>query len=178
MTRFFRVLLGIMCLAVSAVSAFAADNDIYTTLVIIEETENHKKIMREPGLNQPFTDGIYESLWDFDGIFFDTTPTVPFTYEQDGRTLSPIQYIKQGIATGADSVLLIKVNYSTSLDYSKLVIILDDLRYNLFSIHRGVSVTSGDLSGKYSTKTERVRQATYLRSLGKSVLKDIFSFRK
>ena len=176
MTRIFRILLAAVCFAVSTVCAFAAEDDIYTTLVIIEETENHKKIMREPGLNQPFTDGIYESLWDFDGIFFDTTPTVPFSYEKDG-TLSPIQYIKQGISTGADSVLLIKVNYSTSLDYSKLVITLDDLRYNLFSIHRGESVSSGDLSGKYSTKTERVRQARYLKSLGKEVLNEIFEFR-
>jgi len=176
MTRIFRILLVAVCFAVSTVCAFAAEDDIYTTLVIIEETENHKKIMREPGLNQPFTDGIYESLWDFDGIFFDTTPTVPFSYEKDG-TLSPIQYIKQGISTGADSVLLIKVNYSTSLDYSKLVITLDDLRYNLFSIHRGESVSSGDLSGKYSTKTERVRQARYLKSLGKEVLNEIFEFR-
>ena len=157
---------------------FAANDDIYTTLVIIEETENHKKIMREPGLNQPFTDGIYEALWNFDGIFFDTTPSVPFTYEKDGRTLSPIQYIKQGISTGADSILLIKVNYSTSLDYSKLLITLDDLRYNLFSIHRGESVASGDLSCKFSTKTERVRQATYLKSLGKDILKEIFSFKE
>ena len=178
MTRIFRIMVVVVCLAVSAMVSFATDDDIYTTLVIIEETENHKKIMREPGLNQPFSDGIYESLWDFDGIFFDTTPTVPFTYEKDGRTLSPIQYIKQGISTGADSILLIKVNYSTSLDYSKLVITLDDLRYNLFSIHRGESVVSGDLSGQYSTKTDRVRQARYLKSLGKDVLNEIFSFRQ
>lgn len=155
---------------------FATDDDVYTTLVIIEETENHKKIMREPGLNQPFTDGIYESLWEFDGIFFDSTPSVPFTYEKDG-TLSPINYIKDGISAGADSILLIKVNYSTSLDYSKLLVVLDDLRYNLYSIHRGRSVTSGNLSGKYSTKTERVRQARYLKSLGKDVLNEIFEFR-
>ncbi len=160
--------------AITVFVSYAANTDlVHTTLVLIEETENGKKIVREPAFNQPFADGLYETLWNYDGIFFDGVPSQKIPIETNG-TLCPYPFIREATACGADSLLLIKVNYSTSVRYSKVTIVLDDLRYHLYSIYDDKTVSVGDLSGQFQNTTERPKQQTYLKALGEKVLKIIY----
>ena len=91
----------------SLFSSYAIRNFGYSTLLLmVEETENSTF---EAQKETPIFDGIIDHLWDTDILFFDMQIDKPITIRNEA--LDPVPFIGEAKFSGADMVLLIKIDY-------------------------------------------------------------------
>lgn len=91
----------------SLFSSYAIRNFGYSTLLLmVEETENGTF---EAQKETPIFDGLIDYLWETDILFFDMRIDKPITVRNEA--LDPVPFIGEAKISGADMVLLIKIDY-------------------------------------------------------------------
>ncbi len=91
----------------SLFSSYAIRNFGYSTLLLmVEETENGNF---EKQKETPIFDGLIDYLWETDILFFDMRIDKPISIRNEA--LDPVPFIGEAKISGADMVLLIKIDY-------------------------------------------------------------------
>lgn len=159
------LLLLILFAAIPVYSSF----NINTTLVIVEEIENG--IIPEERC--PFSDGIMEALWDKPYIFFDMKISEPIKMYKGKIDMRP--YIESGNSSGADSILLVKLNYEAVYEKNRDVRVkIDSIHYTLYSLSELKTLVVGKKDLKIDRFIGLNEKPTFLKNLGKEVLAEIF----
>lgn len=163
-----KIPLFLLLLLFAAIPAYSSFN-ISTTLVIVEESENGKI----PEERCPFSDGIMEALWDHPYIFFDMKLSEPIKMYKGKIDMRP--YIEPGNSSGADSILLVKLNYKAIYEKNKDVRVqIDSVHYTLYSLTELKTLTTGKKVLKIDRFIGLKEKPTFLKNLGKDILAEIF----
>ncbi len=143
--------------------------DFNTTLIIIEEQENDKFLFD----NTTITDGIFETLWDMNKfIFFDLKLDKPINVISNELDIKP--YISIARESGADSILLLKMNYTLEEKGDNLIINFNEFLFNLYSLNDLASIKSGKKSLKINKKFNKKNKNFNLKKIGSSIIKEIY----
>lgn len=151
---------------------FAGTNEItdklFTTLVIIEECQNG-----DLSKESLVSDGIFDALWNkSDKIFFDMVIEKPFVMNKN--EIDPSPFLKDAFNTGADSIILIKFNYTISEEKNGLLkITLDSFNYNVFSLTQAKPIIAGEKKLSYNELIEKNNKEKILRELGTKIIDSI-----
>ncbi len=141
--------------------------DINTLLIIIDESENG----RYNEELKPVSDGIFEVLWEKEMIVFDYQLSQPI--QLNGNNLSINSYLSIAAESGADAVLLIKLNYSTEVEQNGLKIVLTNCYYNLYSVNNRRSYKSGVIPLNINNRIEIASKIIFLNDIGKQIINNI-----
>ena len=142
---------------------------VFTTLVIVEETENGTSPQEE----RPLSDGIFNTLWDLnDYIFFDMIPESPITFIDKQLDVKPFFNTARG--AGADSVLLIKLDYTIEELDQNIHLKIDQYHYHLYSLNQLKSVREGEIPLKYDKIIEKKDKTKVLNKIGAELMKTIY----
>jgi len=82
-------------------------NSLNTVLIIVDEEENNSFVTEYT----PFTDGVFKAMWERECIFFDLRLETPIRVVANNLEVTP--FIGAAKGSGADSILLIKVSYTS-----------------------------------------------------------------
>ena len=143
-------------------------NNINTTLIVLEETENQVFLSEK----KPISDGIFDALWDKETIFFDYLNTNPLKFNLNDLDIRP--FLRDTREAGADSLLIIKINYNTTVVDSKIKIEIKEVYYNLYSLYKMKSIRAGNLNSKYQDVVDVNQKNAYLKKVGYDILNLIF----
>lgn len=141
---------------------------IGTILVIIDEQENSK-------INTnitPFTEGIFDALWDKEHIFFDLKISKPLNFVYNQLDIRP--FLVETRNAGADSLLLIKINYETNSKGNKIILKVNEVHFNLYSLIEMKSLKVGKKNLKINTNLNLDEKNKFLKKLGYNILMDIY----
>lgn len=100
-----------------------------TLLLMVEETENGKF---EQQKETPIFDGLIDYLWETDILFFDMQIDKPITVRNDA--LDPVPFIGEAKFSGADMVLLIKIDYQFTEKDGTAEFKLTEIPYTYYSL--------------------------------------------
>lgn len=164
-----KIFISIFLIMTLFIFAKTPGNNISTTLIIIEETENefvaYKNIT-------PFSDGVFNAMWETPFIFFDMqidSPIPIFGANPDIRL-----YLEDARKSGADSILIIKCCYETTEIDGKLNMKTNDIPYILYSIRDMKVLKSGSKKTNIKKQVETNGKNKILKDLGSDVVSDIF----
>ncbi|MBN2546960.1 MAG: hypothetical protein JXB50_14255 [Spirochaetes bacterium] len=142
--------------------------NIYTTLVIIEEQQNGE--MSKESL---VSDGIFDALWDLnENIFFDMVKEKPFLLIDNQLDVKP--FLQEAKKSGADTLLLIKFNYTLTEEGAGFRIKADKVKYNLYSLKQLKSLKNGDKEILYNELIDKKDKEKILKDIGYKMLNEIF----
>ena len=162
-------LLIFICFLISLSAVKPKISDVNNVLVVIEEKENDDFILDK----SPIADGIFNAMWDKERfIFFDMK--IKSAIPVKGRNLDAGPYIKTAKLSGADSILLIKINYKTNEEKDGFRIKLDKIDYNLFSITYLNSVISGIKKIKINELINKDDKDKTLKNIGYKFLNELY----
>ena len=146
-----------------------AKPDLNSLLVIVDEQENSALCSE----STPFTEGVYEALWDkSDSMFYDIKLQDPLKFLHD--ELDAVPFIQTAKSSGADSILLIKVNYNYMSTGKQYNIKIKEIYYKIYSVsalktvknsHKNINLNN---SFKSSDDKEKI-----LKKIGYDILKEI-----
>jgi hypothetical protein len=163
------VYLLILMIAVQTIHAANELSTITTTLIVIEEKENNT-IASE---STPFSDAVFNALWEKEYIFFDMKIDKPMLYA--GKILSVQPYLNTARASGADSILLIKLNYSTLKEDRQTIINIPDAEYHLYSLNAMKTLRNGKIEMKiHEVFQSPDEKAKILKNCGDRILAEIY----
>ena len=168
-----RNLLIFICFFIFTFVGFSEKNnfDVSTILVIIEENENGKIIIDET----PVSDGIFDALWENDQVvFFDMKIVSPFKFNEKDLDIKP--FLNEAKSAKADSILLIKADY-TSEAVNKDVIIINfkEYYYHFYSLTQLKSLSVGKKEINYNEKIEVKKKTSLLKQIGVRILNEIYN---
>jgi hypothetical protein len=144
--------------------------DFTTVLIIIEEQENNNFLQDA----SPFSDGIFNAMWDKDLIFFDMKIVQPIKVTLNQLDFKP--YLETAEESGADSILLIKIHYFTELSGKSIKINCKNSQFNLYSINSMKSVTNGTVNFELNQLVDNSNDKDkLLKKTGNNILNEIFS---
>lgn len=144
--------------------------DIFTTLVIVEEQENGVLVSGET----PFSNGVFNALWDLNEyIFFDMTVDTPLKKYKNSLDVRP--FLEVGQECGADSILLIKFNYTSSKEGEQLKIKTKEVSYNLYSMNKLAVVRKAHKRIGIDKLIDKASKNVMLTNYGTELLLDIFN---
>jgi hypothetical protein len=162
-----------ICFFIFTVVVFSEKNnfDVSTILVIIEENENGKIIIDET----PIADGIFDALWENDQVvFFDMKIVSPFKFNEKDLDVKP--FLNEAKAAKADSILLIKVDYtSEEMNKDVIMINLKEYYYHFYSIKQLNSLSVGKREINYNEKMEVKKKFSLLKQIGVRILNEIYN---
>lgn len=168
MKRFF--ILSIFMLAtLFSISAKGNLKNISTILVIVEEFENGKP----SAPFTPFIDGLIDALWEEPYIFFDMKITKPL-----GMTNNIIhvkEYINAARDSGADSILMVKFDYSSEDVEAMVRLKIDKIYYHVYSLQTLKTLIHGEESIDMNELVELSSKNKRIKNLAYSFTKDIFN---
>jgi len=142
--------------------------NLFTTLVIIEEQQNGE--MSKESL---VADGIFDALWDInENIFFDMVIEKPFLLVENQLDVKP--FLQDARKSGADSLLLIKFNYTLADEGPGFRIKADEVKFNLYSLNKLKSLRNGDKKLSYNELIDKKDKEKILKDLGYKMLKEIY----
>ncbi|HOJ63946.1 MAG TPA: hypothetical protein PLE45_05950 [Spirochaetota bacterium] len=142
---------------------------IGTTLVIIDEEENNILIN---GNITPFSEGIFAALWDKEYLFFDSKIAEPLKLVYNQLDIKP--FLMETRNAGADTLLLIKINYDVNSKGSKIVLKLNEVYFNLYSLVEMKSLKVGKKKLNINTTLTLEEKNKFLKQVGYDVLFDIY----
>ncbi len=150
--------------------SYASNLDVIgNTLVIIDEEENNKII--DSNIT-PFTEGIFEALWDKDYIFFDLKISKPLNFAYNQLDIRP--FLLETRNAGADSLLLLKINYETTNKGNKIILKINEIHFNLYSLVEMKSLKVGKKNVKINTTLNLDEKSRFLKKIGYDILFDIY----
>lgn len=162
------ILLLMSLVLLTAFPAYSSFN-ISTTLVIVEEIENDKI----PEEKSPFSDGIMEALWEKPYIFFDMKLKEPIKMYKGKIDMRP--YIESGNSSGADSILLVKLNYEAVYEKNKDVRVkIESIHYTLYSLTELKALVTGKKILKLDRYIGITEKPAFMKRLGKDLLNEIY----
>lgn len=141
---------------------------ITTTLVIMEEQENDTFVINAT----PFTDGIFDALWQKEYIFFDMRITEPITIVYNQLDVKP--FLETARQSGADSILLIKFHYNVEKEGNNYRLTADEIVYHLYSLSSMKTLRVGRKELHIDQIITRAEKNPLLRKIGFSMLNDIY----
>lgn len=144
--------------------------DIKTILVIIEETQNGKL----ENDDYPISDGIFDALWEYeDYLFFDMK--LKERIKINNNELDPKDYVEIAKSAGADSILMIKVNYLTQTKNNILSVIINDFSYSLVALKNLNVLKKGKENFNFIEEIEIKNKNQVLKKAGGKIISIIFS---
>lgn len=159
----FFMILSISCL-------FSNKFDVIgTTLVIVDEEENNKII--DTNITS-FTEGVFAALWDKEYIFFDLKITEPLKLVYNQLDIKP--FLMETRNAGADTILLIKVNYETNSKGNKIILKINEIYFHIYSLVEMKSLKVGRKKININTTLNLEEKNKYLKQLGYNILFDIY----
>ncbi|OHD19767.1 MAG: hypothetical protein A2086_10430 [Spirochaetes bacterium GWD1_27_9] len=142
---------------------------ITTTLIIIEEQENDTFVND----STPFTDGIFNAMWEKEFIFFDMKIDKPIKVVSGMLEIQ--SYVNDARGAGADSILLIKFNYKTKKEGAGIRLSATEALYNLYSLNTMKSLRNGKIKLNISEYIENNdKKNAFLKNTGNDILNDIY----
>ena len=142
---------------------------INTTLVVIEETENEFEQNKE---QTPFSEGVFRGMWETELIFFDMRVDAPIPMVNKNLDIRP--YLEDAKASGADSLLILKLAYTLNEEKGKQYIEIEEIPYIVYSLGRAQTLTAGAKRIKKRQQVENASKNHLLNKLGEEIVGDIF----
>ncbi|HOV14501.1 MAG TPA: hypothetical protein PK771_09480 [Spirochaetota bacterium] len=144
-------------------------NSLNTVLIIVDEEENNSFVTEAT----PFTDGIFKAMWEKEYIFFDLRLEDPIKVVSNNLEVGP--FIGAAKSSGADSILLIKIAYSSKKEGYGLRITATDLYYNIYSLNSMKTIKSGKKKININQRVDNVEQKNaFLKNTGFDILYEIY----
>jgi hypothetical protein len=167
MSKYFFVFLFIFLMVFSVNSLSSIDHS--TALVILEEKENNDFVIEAT----PFSDGIFNALWDKELIFFDMKIEKPIKLVLDVLDIKP--YLDEAKNSGADIIVAIKFDYKLSTVKMGYKIIAKEIQYNIFSLNEMKSLRNGKKALKMDQFVEsNEKKIIFLKKFGYDIMNEIF----
>lgn len=135
-----------------------------TLLLMVEESENGSF---EQQKETPIFDGLIDYLWETDVLFFDMQIDKPITV-RDGA-LDPVPFIGEAKYSGADMVLLIKIDYQFTDENGTVEFKLDEIPYTYYSLTNYKVVKNGTAKPKLLKHFNSRKKREMLKEIGKSI---------
>lgn len=149
----------------SLFSSYGIKNFGYSTLLLmVEESENGNF---EQQKETPIFDGLIDYLWETDILFFDMRLNKAITV-QNG-TLDPTPFIGDAKFSGADTVLLIKIDYEFTDKEGTAEFRLDEIPYTYYSLTNHRIVKNGTAKPKLLKHFNSKKKREILKEIGKSI---------
>ena len=149
----------------SLFNSHAIKNFGYSTLLLmVEETENGTF---EAQKETPIFDGIIDHLWDTDILFFDMQIDKPIT-ERNGA-LDPVPFIGEAKFSGADMVLIIKIDYKFTDENGTAEFSLNEIPYAYYSLNNYKVVKSGRTKINMTKRFNSRKKREILKEIGKEI---------
>lgn len=140
-----------------------------TTLIIIDEEENNTFLNDI----KPVSDGILDALWSRDDyIFFDINISSPLVLNNDSFDINPFK--KSAMDSGADFILMIKINYTFGNENNILKVKIDNYYYNLYSVKDDKIVRKEKKELKIDEIVKKETKNNFLKKVGISILNEIY----
>ncbi len=161
----------ILCLLLFAflISAKKNISDLSTILVIIEERENDAILIDET----PVIEGIFDTLWENQNIiFFDLKVDSPLKFNNNNLYANP--FIQDAKNSGADSILLIKIEYTTEIVKSSITLKAKEYYYNLYSIDNNESLKAGKNPLHINKKIDAGDKKAILKQVGIQIINEVY----
>lgn len=144
-------------------------DSINTVLIVVDEEENGSFVTEYT----PFTDGIFKAMWDREYIFFDMRLEDPIKLTSGKLEVNP--YLNEAKASGADTILLVKVTYFSKKEGAGLRINAKDFYYNIYSIGGMKSIRHGRGDLQINEHIDNIEQKNaFLKNSGFEILNKIF----
>ena len=154
---------------VFVVSAKKSISDISTILVIIEERENDVILTDET----PVAEGIFETLWENQNIiFFDLKVDSPIKFNDNNLDAKP--FIEDAKNSGADSILLIKIEYIIEQKKDGNTLKVKEYYYNLYSIDDLESLKIGKNPLNINKKIDVREKKEILKQIGIQIINEVY----
>lgn len=142
---------------------------ITTLLVVLEEQENDEFVIDDT----PFTDGIFNALWEKSCIFFDVRLNTPINIVSDNLEVK--SYLGTAQDSGADGILLIKFHYYTIKEGHGIRLKANEIMYNIYSLNTMKTIRSGKYQltiNKYVDSSPE--KSAFLKNTGYDMLTKIY----
>lgn len=143
----------------------------YSTLLLaIEETENKFSASKT---STPFIDGIIDGLWEDECIFFDIPIEKPLSFHDSHLDVTP--FLAEAKYSGADIILLLKVNYEIKeTKGKKLEFKLEEIPFLFYSIRDLKTIKSGKKAINIKETITASQKRDFIKELGKSIIKELY----
>ena len=149
----------------SLFNSHAIKNFGYSTLLLmVEETENGTF---EAQKETPIFDGIIDHLWDTDILFFDIQIDKPITERNDA--LDPVPFIGEAKFSGADMVLIMKIDYNFTDENGTAEFSLNEIPYAYYSLNNYKVVKSGRTKINMTKRFNSRKKREILKEIGKEI---------
>ena len=140
-----------------------------TILVVIDESENGEIVVNEA----PISDGIFNALWENDQIiFFDMRIQNHLEFNDKNLDINP--FISDAKIAGADSILLIKVDYLFKEEKNNYILNIKEYYYNFYSINEARSLIAGKKKLVYNKKIDKREKKNLLNQFGSRIINEIY----
>lgn len=149
----------------SLFNSYGIKNFGYSTLLLmVEESENGNF---EQQKETPIFDGLIDYLWETDILFFDMQLNKPITM-QNG-TLDPVPFVGEAKFSGADTVLLIKIDYEFIDKDGTAEFKLDEIPYTYYSLTNCKIIKNGTIKPKLLKRFDSRKKHETLKEIGKDI---------
>ena len=141
-----------------------------TILVIIDESENGEIVVNEA----PISDGIFDALWEDDQIiFFDMKIQNSLNFDKKNLDINP--FINDAKGAGADSILLIKVDYTFKEIKNYYLLNVKEYYYNFYSLSQQKSLTAGKKKLVFNKRIDKKEKRILLNKFGSRIIHEIYN---
>jgi hypothetical protein len=141
-----------------------------TILVVIDESENGEIVINEA----PISDGIFDALWEDDQIiFFDMKIQNSLNFDKKDLDINP--FINDAKGAGADSILLIKVDYSFKEIKNYYLLNVKEYYYNFYSITAQKSLSAGKRKLIFNKRINKNEKKVLLNKFGTRIIHEIYN---
>lgn len=156
-------------LIVFTISSKKSISDIATILVVIEEREN-EAILAEQTL---VAEGIIDALWQNENIiFFDMKIDYPIKFKNNN--LDALSFIEIAAGSGADTILLIKIDYTVDKIKTGINLKAKEYYYNLYSLYNLESFKAGKKPLDINKKMDAGEKIETLKQIGIKIINEVF----
>lgn len=135
-----------------------------TLLLMVEETENG---VFEKQKETPIFDGLIDYLWETDILFFDMQIDKSITVRNGA--LDPVPFIGEAKFSGADMVLLIKIDYQFVDKDGTAEFKLTEIPYTYYSLTNYKVVKNGVAKVDFKEVFNARKKREMLKNIGKEI---------